>query len=194
MLSRMPLLAVASLLTGAALPIQAQTNEKMLFDESRAIAILIVNQVRDELVREMERTSPMRAITVCKYSVPEITSNISRQKGMRVTRVALRPRNPSLGEPDVWEQRVLLDFEKRVAKGEKADVLEYHEIVSEPSGQFFRYMKSIPVSQPCLLCHGPADQLSEGVRAQLRQEYPNDRAVDYRLGQVRGAVSVKKPL
>ena len=194
MLSRMPLLAVASLLTGAALPIQAQTNEKMLFDESRAIAILIVNQVRDELVREMERTSPMRAITVCKYSVPEITSNISRQKGMRVTRVALRPRNPSLGEPDVWEQRVLLDFEKRVAKGEKADVLEYHEIVSEPSGQFFRYMKSIAVSQPCLLCHGPAEQLSEGVRAQLRQEYPNDRAVEYRLGQVRGAVSVKKPL
>lgn len=193
MLSRIPLLAVAGLLTGVALPVHAQTNEKLLLDESRAIAKLIVNQVRDELVRELERTSPMRAITVCKYSVPEITSNISRQKGMRVTRVALRPRNPSLGEPDAWEQRVLLDFENRVAKGEKADVLEYHQIVSEPAGRSFRYMKSIAVSPPCLLCHGPEEQLSEGVRALLRQEYPNDRAVEYRLGQVRGAVSVKKP-
>ena len=193
MLSRISLLAVAGLLTGVALSVHAQTNEKLLLDESRAIANLIVNQVRDELVREIERTSPMRAITVCKYSVPEITSSISRQKGVRVTRVALRPRNPSLGEPDAWEQKVLLDFEKRVAKGEKADVLEYHQIVSEPAGRSFRYMKSIAVSPPCLLCHGPVEQLSEGVRAMLQQEYPNDRAVEYRLGQVRGAVSVKKP-
>ncbi len=176
------------------MPIHAQTSDKALLEESRAVANLIVNQVRDELVREMERTSPMRAITVCKYSVPEIASNISREKGMRVTRVSLRPRNPSLGEADVWEQKVLLDFEKRVTKGEKADVLEYHEVVREPAGMAFRYMKSIVVSAPCLLCHGPTEQLSEGVRAQLRQEYPNDKAVGYRLGQVRGAVSIKKPL
>jgi len=188
MLPRVLMLVAA----GVALPGEAQTRDKALLDESREVARLIVTQVRDELVRELERTSPIRAITVCKYSVPEITSNISRQKGLRVTRVALRPRNPSLGEPDVWEQKVLLGFEKRVAKGEKAETLEHHEIVSEPAGQYFRYMKAIPVTPPCLLCHGPADQLSEGVRAQLAQEYPNDRAVDYQLGQVRGAVSIKK--
>jgi hypothetical protein len=124
--------------------------------------------------------------------VPEITSNISRQSGMRVTRVALRPRNRALGEPDVWEQRVLLDFENRVAKGEKVDALEYHEVVDEPAGRVFRYMKALPVSQPCLLCHGPSNQLSEGVRALLATEYPNDKALEYNIGQVRGAVSVKK--
>ncbi len=189
---RILLLVTACLLGGVAPPGAAQTKERLL-EESRAVANLIVHQVRDELVREIERSSPMRAITVCKYSVPEITSNISRQKGMRVTRVALRPRNPSLGEPDAWEQKTLLDFEKRVAKGEKAEAMEHHEIVHEPAGDYFRYMKSIAMSPPCLLCHGPADQLSEGVRAQLRQEYPNDRAVEYRLGQIRGAVSIKKP-
>jgi len=194
MLPRVLMLVTACVLTGVALPGAAQTREKALLEESRAVAHLITHQVRDELVREMERTSPIRAITVCKYSVPEITSNISREKGMRVTRVALRPRNPSLGEPDSWEQQVLLDFEKRVAKGEKADALEQHAIVREPAGDYFRYMKSIAMGPPCMLCHGPADQLSEGVRAQLQQEYPNDRAIDYRVGQVRGAVSIKKPL
>jgi hypothetical protein len=184
------------LLSFAGLPVALaqQSGTKGLVDESRAVANQIVSQVRGELTKELERTGPIRAITVCKYSVPEITSNISRQTGMRVTRVALRPRNKALGEPDVWEQRVLLDFENRVAKGEKADALEYHEIVDEPAGRVFRYMKSLAMAQPCLQCHGPSNQLSEGVRAQLATEYPNDKAVEYQIGQVRGAISVKKPL
>lgn len=172
--------------------VQAEVAPKAMLDESRSVANQIVNQIRGELIRELDRTGPVRAITVCKYSVPEITSNLSRQTGMRVTRVALRPRNKALGEPDAWEQRVLLDFENRVAKGEKADALEYHEIVEEPAGRVFRYMKSLATTQACLLCHGPSAQLSEGVRALLATEYPNDRAVEYNNGQVRGAVSVKK--
>lgn len=182
---------VTFLFTGAPLA-QAEQGPKALVDESRAVANQILSQVRGELVRELERTGPVRAITVCKYSVPEITSNVSRQTGMRVTRVALRPRNRALGEPDVWEQRVLLDFENRTAKGEKADALEYYEIVDEPAGRVFRYMKSLAMTPPCLLCHGPSSQLSEGVRALLASEYPNDKAVEYNVGQVRGAVSVKK--
>lgn len=179
----------------AALPVAlADSGTKGLLDESRAVATQIVGQIRGDLVRELDRTGPVRAVTVCKYSVPEITSSISRQTGMRVTRVALRARNRSLGEPDVWEQRVLLDFENRVARGEKADNLEFHEIVDEPAGRAFRYMKALPMSQPCLLCHGPSSQLSDGVKALLTIEYPNDKAVDYTIGQVRGAVSVKKSL
>jgi hypothetical protein len=167
---------------------------KALLEESRNLAGKITSQIRGELVKELERTGPVRAITVCKYSVPEITSNLSRQTGLRVTRVALRPRNKALGEPDAWEQKVLLEFEKRVAKGEKAEALEYHELVEEPAGRAFRYMKALPVSAPCLICHGPAGQLSEAVKAQLSAEYPLDKAVEYQLGQVRGGVSVKKNL
>lgn len=170
----------------------AQTGQKGLLDESRAVANQLMAQIRGELTRELERTGPVRAIIVCKYSVPEITSNLSRQTGMRITRVSLRPRNRALGEPDIWEQRVLLDFENRVAKGEKAEALEYSEVVDEPAGRAFRYMKALPTSQPCLLCHGPGSQHSEGVKALLATEYPHDKAVEYGIGQVRGAVSIKK--
>lgn len=163
-------------------------------EESRRLASTLLNQVRGELVKELERTGPVRAITVCKYSVPEMTSNLSRQTGLRITRVAMRPRNPSLGEPDAWEQKTLLDFEKRLAKGEKVEVLEAVEAVQEPAGKALRYMKAIPMAQACLACHGPVSQLSEGVRAQLGVEYPGDRATEYAVGQVRGGVSVKKSL
>jgi hypothetical protein len=162
-------------------------------EETRKAAAQVLTQVRTEMMREMERTGPIRSIVVCKYSAPEMTSGISRQTGMRVTRVSLRPRNRALGEPDAWEQQVLLDFERRFTKGEKVETLEASEVVVEPAGRFFRYMKAIPVGQPCLACHGPVSAMSEGVKAQLASEYPHDRAVNYELGQVRGGVSVKKP-
>lgn len=183
-------------LAAGLLPAVASGDEglKAFADEARKVSAQLLGQVRGELVKELERTGPVRAITVCKYSVPELSSNISRQTGWRVTRVALRPRNPALGHPDAWEQKVLLEFEKRLAKGEKAEALEFAEAVVEPAGKAYRFMKAIPMLPACLACHGPAEQLSEGVRAQLATEYPHDRAVDYSVGQVRGAVSVKKPL
>ena len=169
-------------------------DSRPLLDEARKVSGRLLGEIRGELVRELERSGPVRAIIVCKYSAPETAAAISRETGMRVTRVSLRPRNRTIGEPDVWEQQILLDFERRVSAGEKAEGLEQSEIVAEPAGRYFRYMKAIPMGQPCLACHGPAENISEAVRAKLNGEYPHDQGINYRLGQVRGAVSIKKPL
>lgn len=171
-----------------------EIDSRPLLDEARKVSGRLLGEIRAELQRELERSGPVRAIVACKYSVPEASAAISRETGMRVTRVSLRPRNRLIGEPDAWEQQILLDFERRVSTGEKADGLEYSETVAEPGGRYFRYMKAIPVVQSCLACHGPLENISEAVRAKLNGDYPHDRSVNYRLGQVRGAVSVKKPL
>lgn len=184
----MALLQLASLVSAA------DFDGRQLLEEARKVSARLLANIRGELVRELERSGPVRAIIVCKYSAPEASATISRETGMRVTRVSLRPRNRSIGEPDVWEQQILLDFEKRVSAGEKADALEHSEIVAEPAGRYFRYMKAIPMGQPCLACHGPAENISEAVRAKLSGEYPHDTGTNYRLGQVRGAVSIKKAL
>jgi hypothetical protein len=174
--------------------VAAEDDLRHMVDDARKAAVQILTQIRGEVTKELERSGPLRAMVVCKYSAPEITSTISRQTGMRVTRVALRVRNRALGEADPWEQQALLDFEKRLAKGETIDTLEASEIVNEPAGRVFRYVKAIPMGQPCMNCHGPVSGLSEAVKAQLVNEYPFDRAVDFQVGQVRGAVSVKKSL
>jgi len=150
--------------------------------------------VRGELLKAIEASGPLRAIVVCKYTVPEISSSISRKYGARVTRVSLAPRNPALGWGDAWEQKVLMGFDDRVAKGEKADAMEQWEVVNEPSGRYLRYMRALPMQAACMHCHGPADQISESIRAQLAHEYPHDKALGVALGRVRGAVTYKKPL
>ena len=190
---RSRLLVVAALFAGATGFARANDLREMT-DEARKVADALVGMVRGELVKAIETSGPLRAVVVCKYTVPEITSSVSRKTGWKVSRVSLRPRNPALGGPDIWEQAVLASFDQRQQRGEKAEALERAEVVTEPTGRYFRYMKALPVGQLCLSCHGGPENLTDAVRAQLASEYPFDRAITYKLGEVRGAVTIKRPL
>jgi len=99
-----------------------------------------------------------------------------------------------LGTPDAWEQKVLAGFGRRAGAGEKPDAIEFGGVVAEPAGTSWRYMKALPVMQLCTNCHGPADALAPAVKARLQAEYPHDKATGYSVGQIRGAVTVKRPL
>ncbi|TXG80371.1 MAG: DUF3365 domain-containing protein [Thermomicrobiales bacterium] len=191
-------LRLSSLLTcliGFAATVHAQEDDPAkLSEEARKVATALLQQIGGELKKEYEISGPLRSVIVCKYTAPEVSSTISRKSGAAVKRVSLKVRNPVLGMPDLWEQKVLLDFEKRFTRGEKPEAMEHAEIVSEAQGRYFRYMKAIPVGPLCINCHGPVDTLTEGTKAQILTEYPYDKAVGYSVGQVRGAVSYKKPL
>ncbi|TXH51284.1 MAG: DUF3365 domain-containing protein [Burkholderiaceae bacterium] len=186
--------ALAALLLAAGAVQGGEEIPRAALDEARKASGELVTSVRGELMKAIEASGPLRAIVVCKYTVPEIASSVSRRYGARVTRVSLTPRNPSLGWGDAWEQKVLMDFDARVERGEKPENLEHAEITVEPSGRFLRYMKALPMSQPCLHCPGPTEQISESIRQQLAHEYPHDRATGVALGKVRGAVTYKKPI
>lgn len=162
--------------------------------ESRATAQALLKQLGGELQKEMKANGPVAAIKVCKERAPAIASELSRQKGEKVARVSLKVRNPLIGTPDAWEQKVLADFDKQAAQGAKPETLEFSEVVTEPQGRFFRYMKAAPVGEACLACHGPADKMARDIKEQLNSEYPHDKATGYSAGQVRGAVSIKRPL
>lgn len=189
---RLVLLFLALNLVAPALAVEEPPRPAL--DDARRAATELVTSVRGELLKALEVSGPLRAIVVCKYSVPEIASAISRKYGARVTRVSLTPRNPSLGWGDAWEQKVLMSFDERVARGERAEAMEHHEVVAEPSGRFLRYMRALPMQPACTHCHGPAEQISESVRQQLAHDYPHDRATGVAVGKVRGAVTYKKPL
>ena len=187
-------LAWALALALAAPAALAQEPPRPALDEARKASAELVTSVRSELLKAIEASGPLRAIVVCKYTVPEISSSISRRYGARVTRVSLAPRNPAMGWGDAWEQKVLMAFEERVARGEAAEGMDHAELTTEPSGRFVRYMRALPMLPACLHCHGAAEQISEPIRNQLAHDYPHDKAVGTALGKVRGAVTYKKPL
>lgn len=162
--------------------------------EARATATQLIQALGAALKEQMATGGPAQAVQVCRDLAPSLAGEYSRKSGSRVSRVSLKTRNPLLGQPDAWEQAVLQDFDQRVVAGEQAQSLERMEIVEEPQGRFLRYMKALPVQPLCLSCHGPAEALAEPVRASLAEQYPHDRATGYQPGQVRGAVSIKRPM
>jgi len=111
-----------------------------------------------------------------------------------MSRVSLKTRNPERGTPDVWEARQLADFNIRAAAGEKVESLEVGEIVMDAGKPVFRYIRAIPVGDVCLKCHGPSDRIEAGLKSELARNYPHDRAFGYEKGQIRGALTVWRPL
>ncbi|HTS54959.1 MAG TPA: DUF3365 domain-containing protein [Burkholderiales bacterium] len=187
------LLAMAPVAMAIARPALAQDTASML-TASRQVAAKLIQEVGAQLREELAKGGADEAVAVCRTVAPEIAGRMSRQTGWRVSRVSLKTRNPALGTPDEWEQRVLADFDRRAAAGEKPETLEFSEIVSEPAGRFFRYIKAIPVQALCLICHGSTEAIPEAVHKRLWLEYPHDRATGYTVGQIRGGVTIKQPL
>lgn len=160
--------------------------------EARAVAMPFLKQLGAANQKAVSEGGPESAIGVCREIAPRLAGDVSRQSGWKISRVSLKVRNPLLGTADAWEQKQLLSFAERADNGEKPETLEASEIVQEPNGKSFRFMKAIALQQGCVACHG--EQISDTVKAQLSTDYPHDQATGYRPGQIRGALSVKRAL
>ncbi len=162
--------------------------------EAMAVTQSFMKELGKTMMGTMKAQGPVAAIKVCAEKAPELTAAISRRQGWKVTRVGTRVRNPMLGMPDVWEQKVLAQFQARLERGEPIKGMYFSEVVNEPDGRYFRFAKAIGVKPKCLICHGAEADIPAPVRQHLKAQYPFDQATGYRAGELRGAVTIKQPL
>ena len=177
----------------AAMPVLAQDVGALTADTKKTV-LPVVPKVVNAMQEAVAEKGVSGAIPVCKEQAPELIKEKRKETGWDIRRVSLKTRNPERGTPDLWEAAVLADFDIRAANGEKPETLEKSEIVTIEGKPVFRYMKALPVGEVCLKCHGPADGLDAGLKAKLQENYPHDTATGFSQGQVRGALTVKRPL
>jgi len=147
--------------------------------------------LKQELQAGMQEGGPINAISVCNLSAPAIANTYSVSRGWDVGRTSLKVRNPA-NAPDAWERSVLESFEERKTAGEDPAKMEYHEVVRQDGVKQLRYMKAIPTAQLCLACHG--ESVDSITRTRLEKLYPEDQALGYKAGDIRGAFSISQPL
>ena len=136
-----------------------------------------------ETVQEAIRThGAAKAVDACQLMAPQIADRHS-QSEWQIGRTSFKLRNPK-NAPDAWEQKVLNHFQQQIANGKPAKELSFGEVV----GDDYRYMQAIAVAEPCLTCHG--ENIDSQVRASLQERYPQDRAIGYRVGDLRGAFTL----
>lgn len=169
------------------------SDEAALLDEARGVASSIPPKLLAVLKAEIEKGGPEGAMVVCREKAPEMAKAASEKTGWKIRRVSLKNRNPK-AVPDAWEQAALEDFDRRAAAGESPAKLEKAELVTEGGSKSYRYMKALPTQPLCLECHGSSADISPAVKAKLAELYPDDKAVGYSVGQIRGAMTIRKPL
>jgi len=173
--------------------VSANAQDPAWVGEARKVAGSVPPKLLAVLTEEIGKNGPEGAILVCRDKAPQLAKAASDETGWSVRRVSLRNRNPR-AVPDGWERAALEDFDRRAASGESATTLEKAEIVTEGGKQSYRYMRALPTQSLCLNCHGSPEQLTPAVMEKLKALYPDDKAVGYRPGDIRGAMTIRKPV
>ncbi|MFZ5875896.1 MAG: Tll0287-like domain-containing protein [Nitrospirota bacterium] len=107
---------------------------------------------------------------------------LAAQEGIVIRQTAIKNRNPAHAAT-LSEVAVLEGFLKDPAKQDQWDQIEMD------GKSYQRYMRRIDVEEPCLRCHGPKTSRPEF----LAKKYPEDKAFDFGVGDLRGAIVVMVP-
>ena len=165
--------------------------KKAAVGEAKKITKAFGGALKSELKKAMKSGGPINALEVCNTKASPITKKAAEEHNAFITRVSLKNRNPD-NVPNDWQRAVLEDFDARAAKGENVKKMGFAKIVEEDGKKQLRFMKALPTGGLCLECHG--SNIEPDVQAKLKELYPDDKAIGYEKGQVRGAVVVIKDL
>lgn len=159
---------------------------------ARARAMELGGKLKGQLEAAMKADGPVAALGVCKTVASTIASDLGSAYGGKIGRTALKVRNPA-NTADDFEKDVMQRFLAEAAKGADVAKLEHAEIVERNGKRVFRYMKAIPMAAaPCAACHGTA--VAPELLQSIRELYPDDQAIGFRPGEIRGAFTIAKPL
>lgn len=178
---RWPLLALI-----AAPALSLAVADEAPVERARRAAGELTAALKARLAKEMEAGGATAAARACSEVAQTIAAAHSSD-GVTVRRVSDRWRNPA-DRPDDWEAARLVELEAALAQGNLPP--EVVETRIEAGVEVLRYLQPLRVGELCLTCHGDPATFSPELRQLLSERYAADRAVGYRVGDLRGAVSV----
>ncbi|MFP4008155.1 MAG: DUF3365 domain-containing protein [Spirulinaceae cyanobacterium] len=145
-----------------------------------------LDATRSGLASSLEgRTEPPTKQTmqeVCK-PVGMRAKQLSVENNWQVKQIATKYRNPNHAPQSETEENALALFEQN------PDLIGFwqKDVVAGEMGD--RYFRRINVESSCLACHGAKNSRPDFVKA----NYPDDRAFNFQVGDLRGMYSVFVP-
>ena len=143
--------------------------------------------LKNSLEKALESGDVENAVKMCSLEAQDLT-NKSNTRKTTIKRISLKYRNPK-NKPTKFEETILQNFEKKLTSGAKFTDLEFKKVLSGKEFNTLLYIKAIPTKGVCLNCHG--QNIDKDVQAEISSKYPNDNAIGFKLGDIRGAFSVR---
>ncbi len=152
-------------------------------DAFRARAQAAVGRLKTGLMGALQAAmaegGAVGAVGVCNVEASGIAAKAGQ--GLDVGRVSHKARNPT-NRVEPWMRAALAGFEGTTAEKPAEPV-----VVKRPSGER-AYFEPIYTGGVCITCHGSA--VPEPVAQKIAALYPEDRAMGFEVGELRGAFRV----
>ena len=156
-------------------------DEAELIVQGKHIAKTTFGVLSTELKEAMAKNGVTGAVQYCNINAMSITDSLSKVHNVTIRRVSDKWRNP-LNQPSDEEQLVLDFYKQRMAETNKIEPI----IKTKNNNKTF--YAPIMMKGMCLTCH--SDKSSIPDYSTISSLYPEDRAVGYRIGDLRGVWSV----
>ena len=141
--------------------------------------------LKGKLTAAVDKGGLKNGINTCNKIAQKLMDSLSTTYGVKIKRTSLKLRNPK-DKPDQEELAMLVQYSKTVENGTKPKPQ-----VKKLSTGDVRFYAPIMIDKVCLNCHG---KIGENIRAEnyeaIKKHYPNDEAIDYKEGDLRGIWSI----
>jgi nitrate reductase cytochrome c-type subunit len=166
------------------LSLQATTNKEIKMEAKVAI-MKLGKTLKGEVVKNMKANGPVSTAYFCYKNAEKLTKkvNATYKKGISVKRISLKNRDKNNYPSSKDEIAMLKKLSAQAKAGKKLPKL----IVEKISDNHYKVYKPIFVGKKCIVCHGDAKHRSKEAYKIIKEKYPNDKAVGYKVGDFRGA-------
>ncbi len=137
-----------------------------------------------ELTKEMQRGGPEGAVRVCHLDATAVAEQVARKQGVAAGRTSHRLRNPT-NAPRAWAAPIVKSHGGKPIAGVDGFVVDLGDRVG--------LLRPIGFRAACAVCHGPRERLAAAVLKELQERYPDDQAVGFKDGDIRGWFWVEIP-
>ncbi len=169
------------------LSLQATTNKEIKMEAKIAI-MKLGKTLKSEVVKNMKANGPVGTAYFCYKNAEKLTKkvNMTFKKGVSVKRISLRNRDKNNYPSSKDEIAMLKKLTAQAKAGKKLPKM----IVEKISNNHYKVYKPIFIKKKCLVCHGDAKHRSKEAYKIIKEKYPNDKAIGYKVGDFRGAFLV----
>ena len=196
-MGRILILVVTSvlILTGCIKKVEPKKDVKL--EEAKITASKAAGEFMKELktilVAEMKKGGPESALNVCSDTAQEFAKTYSAEKGMELRRVSFMNRNEA-NVPDDAELMWLKECENMMKADNFNKDTVFFRVERSANSRTLHLAKPILLAEECVVCHGTDEQIPANIKKLIAEKYPNDKAVNFSPGDLRGLVTVKMKL
>jgi hypothetical protein len=148
---------------------------------------ILMQTLGKNMKQHMKKGGVMDALNFCSSEAVSLTEGVNKKipNGVTVKRISSKYRNPA-NEPKKEELAILESFEKL----NQANAVLPQYIVQKVDANTDKFYKPLVINNKvCLACHGDISK-NDKLENKVKSVYPLDKATNYKMGDLRGAVVV----